>query len=174
MSKCQSEGLQAAGLVTRNILAGNRIRTTAPPQEFAASTVNQPASQDGFEPTFFFVTWHILALKGLRKPLASLFAILVGPRHFMETIQALRMLTRLESCPQKLPVATSLLGWKNQKPHIPSSFKTSGGSIPRTLDSSLVKCCCSTFNMSLLVMSLLLASPAFDWFNPVPSTKSMS
>ena len=61
MSKCQSEGLQAAGLVTRNILAGNRIRTTAPPQEYAASTVNQPASQDGFEPTFFFVTWHILA-----------------------------------------------------------------------------------------------------------------
>ena len=25
------------------------------PQEYAASTVRQPASQDGFEPTFFFV-----------------------------------------------------------------------------------------------------------------------
>ena len=36
------------------------IRSTAPaPEEYAASTVNQPASQDGFEPTFFFVTWHI-------------------------------------------------------------------------------------------------------------------
>lgn len=83
----------------------------------------------------------------------------------METIQALRMLTRFESCPQKLPVATSLLGWKNQRPHMPSSFKTSGGSTPRTLDSSLVECDCSTFNTSLLVMSWLLAFTSF-WLVP--------
>ena len=67
LSECQIESLQPAGLVIPNMFPHpycartpffrNLITTTAHPKEYAASTVNQPASQDGFEPTFFFVTW---------------------------------------------------------------------------------------------------------------------